>query len=228
MLYWGILTDFRDKIKKESKSKMYLFDLDGTLIDSNGVWAGVDRAFLARRGIPYTKEYYAGVAHTILPQAAAFTKAYCRLDESCETIIAEWMALAADSYAHVALKPHARELLDKLAAAGERLAVFSSAVPSHCETALATHGLRRYFERVVLANELGMDKGTPEAFRAACRALAVAPAECILLDDSVKSCRAAKAAGLYVIGVYDAFFEATKAEMPRVCDRFIHDLGELL
>ena len=34
---------------------MYLFDLDGTLIDSNGIWAGVDRTFLARRGMPYTR-----------------------------------------------------------------------------------------------------------------------------------------------------------------------------
>ena len=46
---------------------MYLFDLDGTLIDSNGIWAEVDRTFLARRGYPYTKEYYEGVAHTFLP-----------------------------------------------------------------------------------------------------------------------------------------------------------------
>ena len=47
---------------------MYLFDLDGTLIDSNGIWAEVDRTFLARRGYPYTKEYYEGVAHTIFPR----------------------------------------------------------------------------------------------------------------------------------------------------------------
>ena len=31
---------------------MYLFDLDGTLIDSNGIWAEVDRTFLARRAYP--------------------------------------------------------------------------------------------------------------------------------------------------------------------------------
>ena len=33
---------------------MLLFDMDGTLIDSNGVWKNVDREFLARRGIAYT------------------------------------------------------------------------------------------------------------------------------------------------------------------------------
>ena len=207
---------------------MYLFDLDGTLIDSNGIWANVDRTFLARRGLPYTKEYYEGVAHTILPLAAVFTKEYCHAQESCEEIIAEWMELAKDSYAHVALKPHVRELLGKLQADGERLAIFTSAVPSHCETALRVHGLAPYFERVVFAHDLGVDKGTPEAFRMACRELDAAPEDCVFLDDSIKSCRAARQAGLYVIGVYDPYFEDTKADMPAVCHRFIRSLGDLL
>ena len=46
---------------------MLIFDMDGTLIDSNDVWKDVDREFLARRGLPYTKAYYEGVAHTIFP-----------------------------------------------------------------------------------------------------------------------------------------------------------------
>lgn len=44
---------------------MQIFDMDGTLIDSNGIWKDVDTAFLAKRGLSYTKEFYEGVAHTI-------------------------------------------------------------------------------------------------------------------------------------------------------------------
>ena len=80
---------------------MYLFDMDGTLIDSNDVWKDVDREFLARRGLPYTKAYYEGVAHTIFPLAAKFTKEFCNLPDSEEDIMAEWMELAKDAYAHV-------------------------------------------------------------------------------------------------------------------------------
>ena len=67
---------------------MFFFDLDGTLIDSNGIWKDVDRTFLARRGLPYTHAYYEGVAHTIFPLAAKFTKEFCHLSESCEDIMA--------------------------------------------------------------------------------------------------------------------------------------------
>lgn len=45
---------------------MLLFDMDGTLIDSNGVWKNVDREFLARRGIAYTHAYYEGVALSLI------------------------------------------------------------------------------------------------------------------------------------------------------------------
>lgn len=207
---------------------MYLFDLDGTLIDSNGIWANVDRTFLSRRGLPYTKEYRDGMAHMIFPLAAEFTKKFCHLDESCEEIMAEWMALAKDSYAHVALKPYARELLEKLRAEGHRLAVFTSAVPEHCDTALSVHGLTPFFERIIYAHDLGINKSSPEAFLRAAELLNVAPKDCILLDDSVRSCRAAKEAGVSVIGVFDPVFSDAESDMPDACGRFIHSLGELL
>ena len=48
---------------------MFLFDMDGTLIESNRIWKDVDREFLARRGLPYTHAYYEGVSHTIMTRA---------------------------------------------------------------------------------------------------------------------------------------------------------------
>ena len=107
-------------------------------------------------------------------------------------------------------------------------AVFTSCVPAHCKTALAVHDLNRCFERVIFAQELGMDKSDPAIFAKATELLGVTPQECIFFDDSVKSCRSAKASGMTVIGVYDPFFEGTKDEMPLVCDRFIRDFGEML
>ena len=208
---------------------MLIFDLDGTLIDSNDVWVEVDKTFLARRGAPYTREYRDGVAHTILTNCAKFTKEYLNLPESCEEIIAEWMELAADKYGtQVPLKPHVKEYLDKCRDAGHRMAVFTACVPEHCRAAMARHGLEPYFERVIYAQELGVDKKSPAIFRKVAESLGVRPRECVLFDDSLSACKAAKAAGMTVVGVHDGWFSDTSVDMREVCDQYIRDFGELL
>ena len=207
---------------------MFIFDLDGTLIDSNGIWADVDRTFLARRGFEYTKEYYEGVAHTIFPLAAVFTKEYCRLEESCEEIIAEWMEMSRDMYAVVPLKPGVREYLDQCKRAGIPMALVTSSVPEHCFTALKKQGLEEYFANVTFAQQAGMHKKFPDVWLAAAAKNGVDPRDCTVFDDSIAACRGAKSAGMQVVGVYDAYFHAEEAEMQAVCDRFIRSFEELI
>ena len=207
---------------------MQIFDMDGTLIDSNGIWKDVDTAFLAKRGLPYTRAYYEGVAHTIFPLAAKFTKEFCHLPES-EAIMAEWMDMAGDLYGtSVPVKPGVRAYLEKLRDAGERMMVVTSAVPVHCRTALTHLGLMPYFERIVFAQELHREKKDPALWRLAAETAGVSPEDCTLYDDSVEACRGAKAAGMRAVGVYDPFFAATETEMRAVCSRYIRSFEELV
>ena len=207
---------------------MLIFDMDGTLIDSNGIWRDVDIAFLDKRGLPYTKEYYEGVAHTIFPLAAVFTKEYCKLEESCEEIMAEWMEMAGDMYAtSVTVKPGVRDYLEQCRQRGQQMMVLTSSVPQHCHTALTHLGLMDYFEKIVFAQELGLEKKNPECFRKAAQIMGVAPEDCTVYDDSVAACRGAKAAGMTAVGVYDEFFDMTWDEMQKVCDQYILSFEEL-
>ena len=194
---------------------MLIFDMDGTLIDSNGIWRQVDETFLAKRGMPYTQEYYEGVAHTIFPLAAVFTKEYCKLEESTDEIMAEWMELAGNMYAE--------EVPVKLG-----VVALTSSVPEHCRTALEHLGLMQYFERILFAHELKIEKKDPAIFRKAADLAGVEPASCTVFDDSVAACRGAKAAGMKAVGVYDPFFAQTEDEMRQVCDRFIMSFEEML
>ena len=208
---------------------MQIFDMDGTLIDSNGIWKDVDTAFLAKRGLSYTKEFYEGVAHTIFPLAAKFTKEFCHLPESEEAIMAEWMDMAGDLYGtSVPVKPGVRAYLDKLRAAGERLIVVTSAVPVHCRTALTHLGLMPYFERIIFAHGLQLEKKDAQLWCLTAEMMGVAPEDCTLYDDSVEACRGAKAAGMHAVGVYDPYFAGTEPEMQAVCDRYIRSFEELI
>ncbi|MCI2055854.1 MAG: HAD family phosphatase [Oscillibacter sp.] len=207
---------------------MLLFDMDGTLIDSNGIWKEVDRTFLARRGLPYTHAYYEGVAHTIFPKAAAFTKQFCHLSESTDEIMAEWMTLAEGLYAKVAVKPGVRAYLKQCRAEGRRMSVVTSSVPIHCKTALAHLDLLKYFDHITFAHDLDLDKQEPEVWLAAAAENGVDAAECTVFDDSIAALKGARSAKMRTVGVYDPFFAQDEAEMRGFCDVYIKSFEELL
>ncbi|WP_287226610.1 HAD family hydrolase [Oscillibacter sp.] len=184
----------------------------------------MDREFLARRGIAYTRLLRGRSPYHPSPK---FTKEYCRLTESCEEIIAEWMEMARDAYAHVTVKPGVRAYLKQCRAEGRRMAVVTSSVPEHCRTALTHLDLMKYFEGVTLAHDLGLEKRT-RPWRAAAEHYGVAPEDCTVFDDSLSACKGARAAKMRVVGVYDGFFAQDEAAMRGFCDVYIRSFEELL
>ena len=206
-----------------------LFDLDGTLIDSNQVWIDIDIAFAANHGLVFTEEYQYVVGHSIFPVAAQFTKDYYHLDMTPESIMAEWMDLARDAYAHhIPLKPGVLPFLQTCRRQGERMALLTACVPELCHLVLARHGLTDLFERVIFAQEMGMEKREPEVYLRSAALLGVPPAQCIFYEDAPGNCAAAQRAGMQVIGVYDPFYETHQEELRANCHRYIRSFRELL
>lgn len=208
---------------------MLLFDLDGTLIDSNGVWVEVDRTFLARRGLTATPEYSHTVGHSIFPVAAQYTKDYYHLEESPQAIMDEWMDLARDAYAHqVPMKPGALEFLTLCQQLGEQMVLVTACVPELCRAVLERHKLTSFFSSILFAQELGVEKRDPRYFQAVLARLGVRAEDCTLFEDSPGACRTARAAGIQVVGVYDPFYEDYQQELREVCPRYIRSFRELL
>ena len=208
---------------------MVFFDLDGTLIDSNGVWLEVDQIFVDKRGLILTEEYSTTVGHSIFPIAAQFTKEYYHLSESTEEIMAEWRSLAQDAYAHtIPLKPGARELLDKLRGQNVPMALLTAGLPQLSQAALKRHGLEQYFQGLFFAQETGLEKRDPQVYRLAAERFGVEPEECVLLEDAPHNCAAAKSVGFRVVGVYDDFYINQWDLVIQNSHRAVRSLTELL
>ena len=208
---------------------MIFFDLDGTLIDSNGVWLQVDHIFLGRRGLEITPEYTYTVGHSIFPVAARFTKEYYHLADAPEDIMAEWRGLAYDAYAHtIPLKPGARELLDRLQEEGQPMALLTAGLPELAKAAVARHDLNPYFQGLFFAQDTGLEKKNPEVYLIAAKEYGVSPTDCILVEDAPHNCAAAQAAGFRVVGVYDDFYAKQWDLVVKNSDRAIKSLDSLL
>lgn len=208
---------------------MIFFDLDGTLIDSNGVWLQVDHTFLGRRGLEITPEYTYTVGHSIFPVAAQFTREYYHLEDAPEDIMAEWRALAYGAYAHtIPLKPGARALLDKLASEGREMALLTAGLPELAKAAVSRHALEPYFQGLFFAQDVGLEKKDPQVYRIAARQFGVSPADCVLVEDAPHNCSAARAAGFRVVGIYDDFYQASWDLVVKNSNLAVKDLNELL
>lgn len=207
---------------------MYIFDLDGTITDTNGLWAQVDQEFLARRGLAPSDEYQRVVERSIYPIAAAFTREYYRLSDSVEDIMAEWDSLALRHYREAPLKPGAADYLRQCRAEGRPMAVFTACRPAFCRMALDRFGLKDLFGHIVYAEEIGLEKRDPRCFVELSGRLGAPPEDCTLFDDSPDNCATARQAGMTAVGVYDAYYHDRQEELKAVSSRYIRSFEELV
>ncbi|MBE6972849.1 MAG: HAD family phosphatase [Ruminococcaceae bacterium] len=211
---------------------MYFFDLDGTLLDSNGVWLDIDIEFLGRQGIrPVPEDYTEFVTHNSFGASAVYTKERFGLSLSTQEIVTSWQDLARDHYAnHLPLKPGAKELLDALHQKGEKISIVTSCMPHLCAAALKRHDVQDLFHAIHYSHLIDIEKSDPELFRTVARLEGLDPAQCILFDDSPDYLAAAKQAGWQICGVRDSLFDYRAQEIKSICgsDRYLPNLSSYI
>jgi HAD superfamily hydrolase (TIGR01509 family) len=181
-----------------------IFDLDGTLLDSLGVWEDIDRAFLGARGFTVPEDYVRAIAPLSPRASAQYTIARFGLRETVEEVLSVWNEMAHRAYSeHIALKPFARDYLLRLQAQGIRLAVATASHEDLFLPALRRNGIADLFESYTTLNEVQRGKGFPDVYLRAAQKLGLAPAACTVYEDLLAGICAAKEGGFYTVGIYD-------------------------
>ncbi|MEE1296154.1 MAG: HAD family phosphatase [Bifidobacterium sp.] len=198
--------------------KAAIFDLDGTLLDSMGVWDWVDAEFLGRRGIAVPDDYMAKVSAMQFRDIATYTIARFGLEgDTPEGLMAEWTDLAGERYATmVEPKAGALDYLHELKASGAGLAVATSMMPALRGPALAHAGMAGLFDAVVGVENVAHGKQEPDIYLEAARRLGVTPGECTVFEDLLAGIDAAKRAGMHAWGVQD---DSSAHDWDAICER---------
>lgn len=211
------------------KIKAVIFDMDGTLLDSMGVWDKVDRTFFERRGMTMPQDYHKNVKNMHFPVAAQYTKERFSLPDTEESIMEEWTELCYNEYEQdVRLKEGAYEYLKLLREKGIKLGYATANSRELCEVCLKNCGVLDYFTSRTYVSEVENGKSEPDIYLLAAERLGVTPDECVVFEDLPMGIKSAKKGGFTVCGVYEEASQKGEEDFKEYADYFISSFKELL
>ncbi len=178
-----------------------LFDMDGLLIDSEPLWFEVETDVMTRLGGTWSPADQEALLGSSLDRSVRYFMERAKVPAD-PAEVGEWMVggIVAKVLEHgVKVMPGAMELVAAVAASGLPYALVTSSQRRFVDAVLARTGLR--FPVVVTGSDVSRGKPDPEPYLLATRRLEVAPAGCLVLEDSITGVAAAEAAGCFVVAV---------------------------
>ena len=203
-----------------------IFDMDGVLVDtyrahfqSWNVVAGEEGTEMSEEQFAATfgrtsREIIALLWPELSDDAAAIQRFDDRKEEAFRRIIAK----------DFPAMPGVERLLAGLASAGIPTAIGSSGPPANVALVVERLGAKHSFGAVVTADDVTRGKPDPEVFLLAAERLGVPPERCVVVEDAPPGLKAAKAAGMYCVGM--ASTGRTREELS-AADLVVDSLDEL-
>ncbi len=209
--------------------KAVIFDLDGTLVDSMGLWREIDIAFLQARGIAYHEDLQEKIEGMSFTETAVFFKAYYHLSESVEELKTIWNRMAEQKYRYeIQLKPGVLDFLDLLKQRGIKMGIATSNSEELLRAINAAYHFDDYMSCIVTSCSVKKGKPAPDVYLEAARRLGVLPNECLVFEDIVKGIEAGKNAGMKVCAIEDAFSACQREQKKQISDYYIESYHEIL
>ena len=205
-----------------------IFDMDGTLIDSTGLWHEIDKRFFAKRNMDLPKDYAQKIVHLGLKQAAIFTKKEYGVKESPEEIIQEWRHMAIDFYVNeVQLKEGALELLKIFKENGLKLSIATANDAELYMPCIDRLGIADYFDFIDDVNTSQKGKEDGKIYLDLVEKMHSKPENTLVLEDMPTCIKTAFDNGFITIAVFDEASKNYDDQKRKHSHLFVNSLKEL-
>ncbi len=178
-----------------------LFDLDGTLIDSEYYWMASERALAENHGKDWTEEDGKNLIGLSLDESSRLIKAHLQSDLEPVEIVRQLTDSVNNLLgSKVPWRPGARELLLTLREAGIKTALVTMSMRRTALQVVDAIGFEA-FDVIVAGDDVVRGKPHPEPYLKAAELLGVRPEDCVAFEDSVNGLTSAEAANTKAVGI---------------------------
>jgi|TARA_B100001971_G_scaffold9107_1_gene7477 beta-phosphoglucomutase family hydrolase len=186
--------------------KAVIFDMDGVIIDSEGLDMEVKQALLKEFKLKISKKKIIEKTGETARDFFAYVNKLNNTNFDVEMLIERKMSLQRKIFRDkLRLFPYVKEFLRELKKNKVKIALASSSRMEKIEFVLNLLRLRGKFDVIVSADDVKKGKPNPEIFLKAAKRLRIKPKDCVVIEDSVHGVRAAKGAGMHCIGITNTF-----------------------
>lgn len=206
---------------------VFLFDFDGTLVDSMPTYVSSMLRILDENQVAYTDDIVKIITPLGLNKTADYfiSLGISKTKDELLQIMGEYML---DEYLHrIPAKPHVIETLHRLKAGGAKLNVLTASPHVTLDPCLKRLKMYDLFENVWSCEDFSTTKADPRIYQMAADSLCVPIEEVVFLDDNLNADTTAKTAGMQVCGVYDDSSKDYTEQIKLVSDYYIYDFSEL-
>lgn len=208
--------------------KCAIFDADGTLLDSMGMWRDITYEYASGKGVRAPEGLHHTMNRLSMEQCADMYRSL-GVPGTTESVMAELADCAYNGYrTRVGEKPRAGEFLRLLKENGIGAAVATASQTEGVRAALERLGMLPYVELLTSCTEVGKSKEHPDIFLRCAERFGAAPQECVVFEDSAYAMDTAKKAGFPVVAVEDESNKLLWGRIQAVADRCIAGYGELI
>ncbi|MBO4325402.1 MAG: HAD family phosphatase [Lachnospiraceae bacterium] len=210
--------------------KAVLFDMDGTLIDTERYFRKFWPKAMAEFGFTMSDAQALQMRSLGRPFAPAKLKEWFGETVDYPAIRARRTEMMEAEFAKdgLQLKAGAEEILQELRRRGIPAYVVTASPIERTERYLTQVGIREYFPRIISATEVKQGKPAPDVYEYACREIGLEPSECAAVEDSPNGVMSAYRAGCKVIMVPDQTGAEEMSEYLYASVPTLKEIGELL
>ena len=206
-----------------------IFDIDGVLLDSMGIWDDLGARYLRSLGRIPEEGLNIILFSMSMEQGAEYLNEHYGLNKSVKETVDGIGKMLEDYYFYeVLLKPGAKEILEFLKSKSIKMAAATSSPRTHIEKALSRNGLLGYIDKIYTTSEVGVSKHSPDIYNLAADFLKTKSEETLVFEDSLYALKTAKEAGFVTVGVFDEKGESNQAELENQADLYLKKLDDFI